>query len=126
MRQPCTQCPCGPSIPVGLRRHGPIHDRDVDASLLPDVAVLHDAGDATTAFRTGPGVLAELGAINVLDGLADGVLGVADDLLEPCLGAARSPGTQSARTPGTRSGAIEMANLSPPPLLPVAAVNARS
>ena len=68
--------------PVCLRWHAAVDDGHVHAGLLPDVAVLHDAGDATATIGASPGILAELGAIDVLDGLADGVLASTDHLLE--------------------------------------------
>ena len=67
---------------VGVGGHGAVHHRHVDAGLLPHVASLHDAGDAAAEAVAGPGVLAELGAVDFLDGRADGVLGLADGLLK--------------------------------------------
>ena len=59
------------ATPVGLRGHGAIHNRDINAGLLPDIAILHDAGDTTATICSCPCILTELGAINVLNGLAD-------------------------------------------------------
>ena len=87
--------------PIGLRGHGAVHDRHIDASLLPDIAVLKDTGDTTAAVRTSPCILAELCAINVLDSLADRVLGCPDDLLEPAFDAVSRPFGKE----GIRSGA---------------------
>ncbi len=70
------------NAPVRLRWHGAIDDRDVHAGLLPHLAILDHAGNATTAICAGPGILAKWCAVNFLNLLADGVLGVADDLLE--------------------------------------------
>mmetsp|Transcript_46568 Transcript_46568/g.98827 ORF Transcript_46568/g.98827 Transcript_46568/m.98827 type:complete len:462 (+) Transcript_46568:138-1523(+) len=70
----------------GLERllgHGAVHDREVDAGLLEDLAVLEDAGHAAAAVGADPAVLLEGGAaVDVLDGGGDGNLGLADHLLE--------------------------------------------
>lgn len=73
---------------VCLRGHGAINHRHVHTGLLPDVPVLHHSGDSTASVLSCPGILSELGAINVLYGLANGVLGITDDLLKFGLGAA--------------------------------------
>ena len=68
---------------VGFRGHGPIHDGDADARLLPDGAVLHHPGNAAAAALAGPRVLAKAtAAVLLLHGGADGALGVADGLFE--------------------------------------------
>lgn len=69
---------------VGLGGHHAVHNRDIDAGLLPDVAVLQDAADPAAAAGPRPHVLLEPPAVYPLDGRADAVLRVADHLLEPC------------------------------------------
>ena len=66
-----------------LLRHAAVHDAEVDAGLLEDVAVAQDAGHAAAAVVADPGILPEGGlAVDVLDGLGDLELGLAAHLLE--------------------------------------------
>ena len=88
--------PCNYTTPVGLRGHGAVDNRDVDTRLLPYIPVLQDAGDAATSLSPCPCILAEFGAIDLLDCLANGVLSLANDPLELGLGAAIGSGYDQA------------------------------
>mmetsp|Transcript_5424 Transcript_5424/g.14928 ORF Transcript_5424/g.14928 Transcript_5424/m.14928 type:complete len:222 (-) Transcript_5424:112-777(-) len=65
-----------------LLRHAAIHDGERAAGLLKDVAPREHAADATAAALARPCVLAELGAVDLLDCSADLVLRIAAHLLE--------------------------------------------
>mmetsp|Transcript_11683 Transcript_11683/g.28716 ORF Transcript_11683/g.28716 Transcript_11683/m.28716 type:complete len:243 (-) Transcript_11683:358-1086(-) len=67
----------------GLLRHGAVDDREVDAGLLEDGAVLEDAGHAPAAVGAGPAVLLEGGlAVDLRDGISDGDLCLSDHLFK--------------------------------------------
>jgi len=79
---------------VGVSRHGAIDNRHVHSSFLPDVSALHDAGDATTKSFAGPGILAELGPVDLLNGSADRVLSFANGCFKAATHATESNGRE--------------------------------
>jgi hypothetical protein len=70
---------------VGVGRHDPVDDGDVDPGLLEDAAVLQDAADATAPARARPDVLdeARAAAVGLLERGADLPLHPPDHGLEP-------------------------------------------
>mmetsp|Transcript_40939 Transcript_40939/g.96077 ORF Transcript_40939/g.96077 Transcript_40939/m.96077 type:complete len:371 (-) Transcript_40939:411-1523(-) len=67
----------------GLLRHGSIHDRQVDASLLEYGSVFEDAAHTAATVSADPGVLLEGGlAVYFGDGLRDFDLGLAAEFFE--------------------------------------------